>query len=73
MGRESLDMVRFDLGPLLQGQTRIAKHKSVFIFHPIALFGGQIAVNRKLMCYLHHSMEVIGKFLFFYLCIFKGR
>ena len=25
---ESSDVVRFDLGPLLQGQTRIAKHKS---------------------------------------------
>ena len=23
-------VVRFDLGPLLQGQTRIAKHKSVY-------------------------------------------
>ena len=28
MGWESFDMVRFDLGPLLQGQTRIAKLKS---------------------------------------------
>ena len=28
MGRESFDIVRFDLGPLLQGQTRIAKLKS---------------------------------------------
>ena len=27
MGRESFDMVRFDLGPLLQGQMRIAKLK----------------------------------------------
>ena len=27
MGWESVDMVRFDLGPLLQGQTRIAKLK----------------------------------------------
>ena len=25
MGWESFDVVRFDLGPLLQGQTRIAK------------------------------------------------
>ena len=25
MGRESFDVVRFDLGPFLQGQTRIAK------------------------------------------------
>ena len=28
MGRESVDIVRFELGPLLQGQTRIAKLKS---------------------------------------------
>ena len=30
MGCESLDVVRFDLGPLLQGQTRIAKLKSAY-------------------------------------------
>ena len=30
MGWESSGMVGFDLGPLLQGQTRIAKHKSAY-------------------------------------------
>ena len=30
MGWESFDVVRFDLGPLLQGQTRIAKSKSAY-------------------------------------------
>ena len=30
MGGESFDVIRFDLGPLLQGQTRIAKHKSAY-------------------------------------------
>ena len=30
MGWESFDMVRFDLGPLLQGQMRIAKLKSAY-------------------------------------------
>ena len=30
MGWESVDMVRFDVGPLLQGQTRKAKLKSVY-------------------------------------------
>ena len=30
MGWESSDVVRFDLGPLLQGQTRIAKLKSTY-------------------------------------------
>ena len=30
MGRESFGVVRFDLGPLLQGQTRVAKLKSAY-------------------------------------------
>ena len=30
MGRESFGVVKFDLGPLLQGQTRIAKPKSAY-------------------------------------------
>ena len=30
MGCESSDVVRFDLGPLLQGQMRIAKLKSAY-------------------------------------------
>ena len=30
MGWESFDVVRFDLGPLFQGQMRIAKIKSAY-------------------------------------------
>ena len=30
MGRESVDMVRFDLGTLLQGQMRIVKIESAY-------------------------------------------
>ena len=30
MGWESFDVVRFDLGPVLQGQTNIAKFKSAY-------------------------------------------
>ena len=30
MGWESVDVIGFDLGPLLQGQTRIAKLKSAY-------------------------------------------
>ena len=30
MGWESVDVVRFDLGPLLEGQTRIAKLKIAY-------------------------------------------
>ena len=40
MGRESFGVVGFDLGPLLQGQTRIAKGKSAYnslIIDPIGL------------------------------------
>ena len=40
MDRESLGVVRFDLGPLLQGQTRIAKLKNAYdllIFGPTGL------------------------------------
>ena len=33
MGWESFDVVRFDLGPLLQGRTRIAKPKSAYNLH----------------------------------------
>ena len=35
MGWESSGVVRFDLGPLLQGQTRIAKVKSAYNSHII--------------------------------------
>ena len=31
MGSESFGVVRFDLGPLLEGQMRIAKLKSAYI------------------------------------------
>ena len=30
MGWESCDLVRFDLGPILQGQTRIVELKSAY-------------------------------------------
>ena len=30
MGWESFDVVRFDFGPLLQGDTRVAKLKSAY-------------------------------------------
>ena len=38
MGCESFDVVRFDLGPLLQGQTRIANLK-VLITHLLLVLG----------------------------------
>ena len=45
MGWESFDMVRFDLGPLLQGQMRIAKLKSGYNLHIIGLRGLQCENN----------------------------
>ena len=39
MGWESFGVVRFDLGPLLQGQTRIAKLKSAYNLVIISLRG----------------------------------
>ena len=43
MGWEFFDVVRFDLGPLLQGEMRIAKIKSVY--------SSLILVPRGLLCH----------------------
>ena len=48
-GWESFGVVRFDLGPLLQGQTRIAKLKSAYnslIIGPRGL--GSLMVNQRI-------------------------
>ena len=45
MGWESFDVVRFDLGPLLQGQTRIAKLKSAYNLLNIGPRGLQYETN----------------------------
>ena len=45
MGWESSDVFRFDLGPLLQGQTRIAKLKSAYNSLIIGLRGLQCETN----------------------------
>ena len=45
MGWESFDVVRFDLGPLLQGQTRIAKLKSAYNLLIIGPRGLQCETN----------------------------
>ena len=45
MGQESFYVVRFDLGPLLQGQTRIAKLKSAYISLIIGPKGLQCETN----------------------------
>ena len=39
MGWESIGVVRFDIGPLLQGQTKIAKLKSAYNSRIIGLRG----------------------------------
>ena len=45
MGWESFDVVRFELGPLLQGQTRIAKVKSAYNSLIIGPRGLQCEIN----------------------------
>ena len=45
MGCKSSDVVRFDLGPFLQGQTRIAKLKSAYNSHIIGPTGLQCEIN----------------------------
>ena len=45
MGWESFDIVRFDLGPLLLGQTRIPKLKSAYISLIICPRGLQSETN----------------------------
>ena len=45
MGEESFDVVRFDLGPLLQGQTTIAKLKSADNLLVIGPRGLQYEIN----------------------------
>ena len=45
MGQESFYVFRFDLGPLLQGQTRIPKHKSAYILLNIGPRGLQCETN----------------------------
>ena len=45
MGGESFDVFRFHLGPLLQGQTRIAKVKSAYNLLIIGPTGLQCKTN----------------------------
>ena len=45
MDCESFDMVRFDLGPFLQGQMRIAKFKSAYNSITIGPRGLQCETN----------------------------
>ena len=45
MGWESFGVFRYDLGPLLQGQMRIAKRKSAYISLIIGPTGLQCGTN----------------------------
>ena len=45
MGCESSDVFRFDIGPLLQGQTRIAKFKTAYNLLIIDPTGSQCETN----------------------------
>ena len=54
MGWESFDVVRFDLEPLLQGQTRIAKVKSAYNLLIIGPRGLQCETADKLTFILYN-------------------
>ena len=47
MGWESFGMVRFDLGPLVQGQMRIAKLKSAYNLLIINTCGGHLKIQLR--------------------------
>ena len=47
MGWESFDLVRFNLGPLLQGKTRVPKLKSAYSSLIIGPRGLQCETNQK--------------------------
>ena len=55
MGSESSDVVRFDLGPLLQGQTTIAKHKSCYNLLIIGHTG--LGCETNLYAPFHHTTK----------------
>ena len=59
MGYESFDVVRFDLGPLLQGQMRIVKGKSAYNSLIIGPIGLQCQTNLyKIMAW--ESFDEVG-------------
>ena len=51
MGWESIGVVGFDLGPLLQGQTRIAKVKSAY---------NSLIIDPRSLQYETNSYEILG-------------
>ena len=51
MGEESSGVVKFDLGPLLQGQTRIAKVKSAY---------NSLIIDPRSLQYETNSYEILG-------------
>ena len=59
MGRESSNVVRFDLGPLLQGQTRVAKLKNGYNSFIIAQ-GGLGCETNLLQIMYKESSDVVG-------------
>ena len=51
MDWESFDVLRFDLGPLLQGQTRIAELKSAYSL---------LIIDPRDLQYKTNSYEILG-------------
>ena len=60
---ESFDVVRFDLGPLVQGQTTMPKLKSAYISLIIGLTIGQTRMaklKRGLGCKTHFKQHIFS-------------
>ena len=58
---ESFDVVRFDLGPLVQGQTMMPKLKSAYISLIIGLTIGQTRIFVKYVVHLLFNVLYRGK------------
>ena len=60
MARESFGMVGFDLGPLLQGRTRIAKLKSAYnsLIMVLEVWDGKQTYRKSLAGTLEHAVQL---------------
>ena len=71
MGGEYFGVVTFDLGPLLQGQTKAAKLKSAYNFRNLQPLCVLLCYYRFAMFGVHHWLTIMYVYmygLFTYLC-----
>ena len=69
MGWESSDVVRFDLGSLLQGQMRIAKLKSAYN----SLINGLRGLNMKQTCFPGLNFPGISIHFILFILLVQGE